>query len=144
MMYIYFPNVLFLLVWLYYFQYSVWFSILLTPISYLVFNGFLIYRQQFNTVNTILDKLVVFQYLENMIYYIVNIVIHLLFKLPYVNKLYGILRVKVLIYVFNLIVSYIPSQKTNPLTEELQNDYLEILKKNRQKREIRRNDLINN
>jgi hypothetical protein len=79
-----------------------------------------------------------------MIYYIVNIVIHLLFKLPYVNKLYGILRVKVLIYVFNLIVSYIPSQKTNPLTEELQNDYLEILKKNRQKREIRRNDLINN
>jgi hypothetical protein len=88
-----------------------------------------------------LDNLVVFQYLENMVYYVVNFIIYLLFKLPYINKLYGILRVKILIYVFNLIMSYIPSQKTNPLTEELQNDYLEILKKNRQKREIKVNDL---
>ena len=140
-MYIYFPNVLFLLVWLYYFQYSVWFSILLTPISYLVFNGFLIYRQIFNVVHKSLDDLVVFQYLENMIYYIVNFIVYLLFKLPYVNKLYGILRVKILIYVFNLIMSYIPSQKTNPLTEELQNDYLEILNRNRKNKLIKENNL---
>lgn len=136
MIYVYFPNVLFLLVWLYYFQYSVWFSILLTPISYLVFNGFLIYRQVFNVVHKSLDDLVVFQYVENMVYYIVSFIIYLLFKLPYVNKLYGILRVKILIYVFNLIVSYIPSQKTNPLTEELQNDYLEILNRNRKNRVV--------
>jgi hypothetical protein len=33
-------------------------------------------------------------------------------------------------------MSFIPSQKTNPLTEELQNDYLEILNKNRKRRVI--------
>jgi hypothetical protein len=51
--------------------------------------------------------------------------------IPYVNKLYGILKVKVLLYFFNKIVDFMPSEKTNPLTEELQNDYLEILKRNR-------------
>jgi cytidyltransferase-like protein len=60
---------------------------------------------------------------------------------PYVNKLYGILKVKILVYVFNLIVSYIPSQKTNPLTEELQNDYLEILNRNRKNKVIIDNTL---
>jgi hypothetical protein len=140
MIYLYFPNVLFFLIWLYYFQYSIWFSILLTPISYLVFNGYLIYRQQFNIVHKTLDDLVVFEYLENMIYSIVNFMINLLFKLPYVNKLYGILKIKILIYIFNLIMSYIPSQQTNPLTEELQNDYLEILNRNRKKRIIKDNN----
>ena len=140
MIYLYFPNVLFFLIWLYYFQYSIWFSILLTPISYLVFNGYLIYRQQFNIVHKTLDDLVVFEYLENTIYSIVNFMINLLFKLPYVNKLYGILKIKILIYIFNLIMSYIPSQQTNPLTEELQNDYLEILNRNRKKRIIKDNN----
>jgi hypothetical protein len=83
---------------------------------------------------------VVFEYLENTIYSIVNFMINLLFKLPYVNKLYGILKIKILIYIFNLIMSYIPSQQTNPLTEELQNDYLEILNRNRKKRIIKDNN----
>jgi len=136
MIYIYFPNVLFLLIWLYYFQYSIIFSILLTPITYLVLNGFLIYRQQFNTVHKLLDDLVVIQYVENIIQYTVNFMIYLFFLLPYVNKLYGIARVKILVYVFNTIMSYIPSQKTNPLTEELQNDYLEILNRNRRNKAL--------
>jgi hypothetical protein len=141
MIYIYFPNALFLFIWLYYFQYSIWFSILLTPISYLLLNGYLIYTLHYNLVNKILDDLVVFQYLENTIYYIISWVVYLIFQLPYVNKLYGILKVKLLIYIFNFIMSFIPTQKTNPLTEELQNDYLEILNKNRNKREIKVNDL---
>jgi hypothetical protein len=37
-------------------------------------------------------------------------------------------------------MSYIPSQQTNPLTEELQNDYLEILNRNRKKRIIKDNN----
>ena len=137
MIYIYFPNALYLLIWLYYFQYSIWFSILLTPITYLVLNGYLIYTLHYNLVNKILDDLVIFQYFENMIYYLVTCVVHLIFQLPYVNKLYGILKVKILIYIFNFIMNFIPGEKTNPLTEELQNDYLKILKKNRQKKEIK-------
>lgn len=136
MIYIYFPNALFLFIWLYYFQYSIWFSILLTPITYLAINGYLIYSLYFNLVNKVLDDLVVFQYAENAVYYILYWIVYLIFQLPYVNKLYGILKVKLLVYVFNFIMSFIPSQKTNPLTEELQNDYLEILKKNRKRREI--------
>ena len=103
MIYIYFPNALFLFIWLYYFQYSIWFSILLTPITYLVLNGYLIYTLHYNLVNKILDDLVVFQYFENMIYYLVTCVVHLIFQLPYVNKLYGILKVKILIYIFNFL-----------------------------------------
>lgn len=137
MIYIYFPNALFLFIWLYYFQYSIWFSILLTPITYLVLNGYLIYTLHYNLVNKVLDDLVVFQHVENMIYYLVKCIVHLIFQLPYVNKLYGILKVKLLIYIFNFIMNFIPSEKTNPLTEELQNDYLKILKKNRQNKEIK-------
>jgi hypothetical protein len=140
MLYIYSPNILFLLIWLYYFKYSVFFSILLTPITYLVINGFLIYKQQFNTVHGGLDKLIIFEYVENIAYYICKLMVNLLFQLPYVNYLYGILKVKILIYLFNLVMSYIPSQKTNPLTEELQNDYMEILQKNRR---IRAASLVN-
>jgi hypothetical protein len=136
MIYIYTPNVLFLLVWIFYFKLNILLSLLLTPISYLVVNGFLIYKQQFNLVHSTLDKLIVFSYLENIIYSICSFIVFLIFKLPYVNHLYAILKVKILVYLFNLITSYIPSQKINPLTEELQNDYLEILNKNRKKRSI--------
>lgn len=131
MIYIYSPNLLLLLVWVYYFQYSILFSVFLTPISYLVANGYLIYNQKFNEVHAVIDQLVVFQYTETMINYMVNFIVYLFFMLPYVNKLYGILKVKVLLYFFNKIVDFMPSEKTNPLTEELQNDYLEILKRNR-------------
>jgi hypothetical protein len=136
MIYIYIPNALFLLTWVFYFKINILLSILLTPISYLAINGFLIYKQQFNFVHSTLDKLIIFSYLENIIYSICSFIVFLIFKLPYVNHLYAILKVKILVYLFNLITSYIPSQKINPLTEELQNDYLEILNKNRKKRSI--------
>jgi hypothetical protein len=64
----------------------------------------------------------------------VGFVVFLLFKVPYVNYVYNIIKVKILVYIFNLIMSYIPTQKTNHLTTELQNDYLSILNKNRKKR----------
>jgi hypothetical protein len=50
--------------------------------------------------------------------------------------MYSILKVKILVYLFNLVVSYIPSQKVDPFTEELQNDYLTILNKNRRNRPV--------
>lgn len=134
MVYIYLPNALFLLVWLYYFHLNIFLSILLTPITYLAVNGFLLYKQQFNLVYGTLDKLIVFKYVEMIMAAFVGFVVFLLFKLPYVNYVYNIIKVKILVYIFNLIMSYIPSQKTNHLTTELQNDYLSILNKNRRKR----------
>ena len=134
MVYIYLPNALFLLVWLYYFHLNIFLSILLTPITYLAVNGFLLYKQQYNLVYGTLDNLIVFKYIEMIISAFVGFVVFLLFKVPYVNYVYNIIKVKILVYIFNLIMSYIPTQKTNHLTTELQNDYLSILNKNRKKR----------
>ena len=136
MIYIYFPNALFLLIWLFYFEYSVIFSLFLTPLAYLVINGYLIYKQKFNQFHSLLDNLIVFNYIETVIHSICNFIVYLLFKLPYVNHMYSILKVKILVYLFNLVVSYIPSQKVDPFTEELQNDYLTILNKNRRNRPV--------
>jgi len=134
MLYIYFPNAILLMFWLYIMNFNLLLSLFLAPVTYLISIGYLLYKQQFNYANIILDKLIVTTYIEEVLIRIVDTLIYLVFLLPYVKKLYLILKVKILVYLFNLVVSYIPQQQTNHLTEELQNDYLAILNKNKRKR----------
>ena len=134
MLYIYFPIVTLFMIWLYAMQFNVFLSILLAPITYLIGISYLLYKQQFNYANHLLDKLVITVYIENSLIVVVDTVVYLVFLLPYANKLYLMLKVNILLYLFNLIISYIPQQKTNHLTEELQNDYLTILNRNKRRR----------
>ena len=138
MIFIYLPNILLLLTWLYYFNFNVFLSILLTPLSYLAMNGGLIYYQQFNNVHWIMDKTIILAITENQLKNIILYIVGLINKISYVNKFYTWIKVKFLVYAFNIIVNYIPSQKKNELTEELsedlKNDYLEILNKNKVRR----------
>jgi hypothetical protein len=136
MLFIYLPNILLLLAWIYYVEFNVFLSILLTPLSYIAINGALIYYKQFNLVHLILDKTIILTIAENQLKNIVLFIIGLIFRISYVNKCYSWLKVKILLYIFNVIVSYIPDQKNNELTNDLKNDYLEILNRNRKKSAI--------
>jgi hypothetical protein len=88
----------------------------------------------------LMDKTIILTITENQLKNIIFFFIGLLFKISYVNKLYTWLKVKILLYIFNLVVSYIPSEKTNEITDnlknELKNDYLDILNRNRKKQAI--------
>ena len=136
MIYIYVPNFMLLLMWLYFAKLNVFLSLLLTPLSYIAVNVGLVRYQNFNLVHGIIDSLIIFRYIENVISNFCIYLVKKLFEIKYVNKLYLVLKVKILVYVFNLIANYIPAEKTNDLTLDLKNDYLEILNRNRQKRQI--------
>jgi len=136
MIYVYFPCVLAFISWCYIAHFSVLFSLFLTPISYLAINGFLIYKQQFNMVHGLVDKLIIFRYIETMFHLIGTFLVYLLFLLPYVNKIYSWLKIKILLYVFNTMTSFVPEKKTDVLRSELQNDYMDILNRNRRPRTV--------
>ena len=134
MIYIYVPNFILLFVWLYLVKLNIFLSILLTPISYVAINIGLIRYQNFSLVHGIIDYLIIFRYIENIISSFFVFLVNKLFEIPYVNKLYLLLKVKILVSIFNVIANYIPTEKTNDLTLDLKNDYLEILNRNKQKR----------
>jgi len=119
---------------LYLVKLNIFLSILLAPVSYIGINIGLIRYQNFNLVHGIIDKLIIFRYIENIISCFFVFLVNKLFEISYVNKLYLLLKVKILVSVFNLIANYIPTEKTNDLTLELKNDYLEILNRNKLKR----------
>lgn len=138
MIFIYLPNFLLFLVWLYHIKLNILLSIILTPISYLAINGGLIYYKQFELTHQLLDKTIVLPFTENILKRFILYIVYLIFKISYVNKLYTLLKVKVFVYIFNIVANYMTNSnnnKNNPeLSSELQNDYLEILNRNKKKR----------
>jgi len=134
MIYICIPNIALFTIWLYYIKFNIFLSILLTPFSFLIVNGFLIYYKQYNNVYNIFDKTIVLKITENLLKsFFVNL-FKLINKISIVNKFFNLLKVKILVYIFNMIVNLIPSKKSNELSNDLQNDYLDILNKNRNKK----------
>ena len=136
MIFIYLPNLVLFLTWLYYVELNIFLSIIITPLSYLAINGSLIYYKQFNLVHDILDKTIVLPFTENQIKRLILYLIGLIFKISYVNKLYSVLKVKIFVYLFNIIANYMSSttdEKNSELTSELKNDYMEILNRNRRR-----------
>ena len=134
MIYIYVPNIALFTIWLYYIKFNIFLSILLTPITYLVINGLLIYNKQYNNVYNIFDKTIILKITENQLKLFCINIFKLINKISIVNKFFNLLKIKILIYLFNIIINLIPSKKSNELTNDLQNDYLKILNKNRNKK----------
>ena len=134
MIYICVPNIVLFTIWLYYIKFNIFLSILLTPFSYLIINGILIYYKQYNNVYNIFDKTIVLKITENLLKSFFINIFKLINKISIVYKFINLLKVKILVYVFNMLVNLIPSKKSNELTNDLQNDYLEILNKNRNKK----------
>jgi len=83
-----------------------------------------------------MDRTIILPITETQLSNIVLFIFRLINKISYVNKFYAWVKVKVLLSIFNIIANAVPAKKTNELTEELQNDYLEILNKNRRRKQV--------
>lgn len=136
MLFIYVPNILLFLVWSYFFHLNIFLCLIITPLSYLGINGGLVYYKQFNLVHQIMDSTIILPITETQLSNIVLFIFRLINKISYVNKFYAWVKVKILLSIFNMIANVVPAKKTNVLTEELQNDYLEILNKNRKRKQV--------
>ena len=135
MIFIFFPIILFLLFWIYILQFNLLISFILAPITYLLCILILFRNKQLMTVHTLLNNLTIIVFIENNINYIVFAGFNLILKVPIINKYYLQCKVKIIMYVINIMIKFIPnkSEPDNKLTQELQNDYLEILNRNKLK-----------
>ena len=106
----------------------------LIPLINFFLKNDLIYYKQYNNVYNIFDKTIVLKITENLLKSFFINIFKLINKISIVYKFINLLKVKILVYVFNMLVNLIPSKKSNELTNDLQNDYLEILNKNRNKK----------
>ena len=87
------------------------------------------------TVHALLNNLSIIVFIENKISYVVFAGFNIILKIPIINKFYLECKVKIIMYIINIMIKFIPnkSEPDNELTHELQNDYLEILNRNKLK-----------
>jgi len=88
-------------------------------------------NNQYTLVHNTLNNISIVRHIETGIKLPIIFTINQLLKIEIIKKYYLQLKVKILLYVFNIILSLIPDKKEHKLTEELQNDYLEILNRNK-------------
>lgn len=135
MIFVYSPILLIFLGWIYQTELNIFLCILMTPISYLALNGGLIYYNHFNNVHYIIDQTIVIPFIENLLKNIVYFIIGLIFKISYIQKFYTWVKIKLLMSSVSMAVNYSTKSSPEPvkdvLTTNLENDYMEILKRNR-------------
>jgi len=140
MIFIYLPNIVLFFVWYCHVKLNIFLSILITPVSYIALNGALVYYRQFELAHKLLDKTIILTFTENQVKNIIFFIVGLINQISYVNKFYLWLKVKVLVYLFNLIANYMSNSNSNKkgseLSNKLENDYLEILNRNKKNRII--------
>jgi len=135
MIFIFFPSILFLLFWAFILQFNIIISCILVPITYIICLILLFKNNQLVKFHTILKNLPIIIYIENNITYVLLSGFNLILKIPLINKFYLQCKVKVFMYIVYIMIKFLPnkSEPDNELTKELQNDYLEILKRNKLK-----------
>jgi hypothetical protein len=136
MIFVYIPSFSILLFYRFALDYNIYLSIFLTPFIYLILSGILIWYQQFGNfhkcLNLIQPLLITEQSISNGLSY----TIRKLLEINRINKIYVFIKVKIVIVIISWILYFIP-MKEEPFEEtNLQQDYLEILRKNRNKRLI--------
>ena len=131
MIIIFLPNVLLFLIYLYLLGFSIFFSFLSTIVTYITISIMLYKNNLYTIVNDTLNNMSIIITIENGIKLPIIFTINQLLKIEKIKKYYLQLKVRILLYVFNIVLSLIPKKKEHKLTEDLQNDYLEILKQNK-------------
>ena len=131
MIILFLPNIIFLLIWLYIFNFNIIFSFLLAIITYITGSIVLYINNQYTFLHNTLNDINVIIKIENGIKIPFQYLINQLLKIERIKKYYLLLKVKILLYLFNIALSLIPNKKENKLTEELHNDYLDILNRNK-------------
>jgi hypothetical protein len=131
MIYIYCPNaIIFILIW-YILNINIFISLLLSPFIYIILSLILFASGRYQSFHKVLDFVKVLYYVE----YVINKILFWLFnqilKIDKINKLYLLIKVKIFLYFFKVLAIIIPEKEENKLENELQNDYMEILNRNR-------------
>jgi len=131
MIIIFLPNIIFFLTWLYIFNFNMFFSFFLAILTYSTGSIVLYINNQYTFLHNTLNGISVIIIIENGIKIPFQYLSNQLLKIERIKKYYLLLKVKILLYLFNIALSLIPTKKENKLTEELQNDYLDILNRNK-------------
>lgn len=136
MIYIYLPNVTLFVYFYIVLHFSLIFSLFLSPITYLGLSGFLLFWDQLYVFHQSLDNFFMIRLLESGMHDGVTFVFNSLNNIDRFKKYYLQLKVILLLNVFKVIAYITPEKKEYELENNLQHDYLEILNRNRNKREV--------
>jgi hypothetical protein len=136
MIYIYLPNVTLFIYFYIVLHFSLIFSLFLSPITYLGLSGFLLFWDQLYVFHQLLDNLFMIRLIESGMHDGVTLAFNSLNNIDRFKKYYLQLKVILLLNVFKVIAYITPEKKENELENNLQHDYLEILNRNKHKREV--------
>lgn len=133
MIYICCPNIiLFLLIW-YVLYFNIVLSMILSPILYIILSLVLFATGKYQLFHNSLDYFKVFYYIELSINYGLFWIFNQILKIDKINKFYLLVKVKIFLYFFKILATVMPEKEENKLENELQNDYMEILNRNRKR-----------
>ena len=143
MIFLYIPQILIFLFWFYVLGLNTLLSIIITPLIYIILSLILLWKQQFNLFHKILEYITPLYLIEIKINDGFILIKRNLLKIDRIKKMYALYQVKVILYILNIVTNFIPNKNENLLESELklQQDYLNILKKNRPKINIENNIL---
>jgi len=131
MIFIFVPQILIFLFFLYLLQYNIFLCLLFTPLLYIIGTLLLVWYREFSNVHTILGYIPSLTICELSIRNSLLFVKNQILRIKRINTIYMVIKVKLLIYILNFGVNFIPNKKENEFEMKLQQDYLKILHKNK-------------
>jgi hypothetical protein len=126
MIFIFTPQLILFITLTFWIDINVFFIILFTPIIYLIFNIFLIWKQQFNLFHKVLSYITPLHMMEKIIIYCLILLKNTLLSFERINKIYVHFKVKIMMYVINVCVNLIPNKKETKIKSELEDDYFKL------------------
>lgn len=117
-------------------DYNIYLSIFLTPLVYLILSGILIWYQQFSNFHKVLNFITPLAILEKIISNSLSYTLKKLLEINRINKIYVFIKVKIILVIISWVLYFIPMKEEPIQDSNLQQDYLEILRKNRNRRSL--------
>jgi len=117
-------------------DYNIYLSIFLSPLIYLILSGILIWYQQFSNFHNMLNFITPLAILEQIVNNSLSYTVKKVLEIDRINKIYVFIKVKIILVIISWILYFIPMKEEPIQDSNLQQDYLEILKKNRNRKSI--------
>jgi len=136
MIYIYSPNIIIYILLCYFLHFNIYLSLFFGPFIYIILSLVLFATGKYHLFHNSLDYFKVFYYIELSINYGFSCIFNQILKIDKINKFYLLVKVKIFLYFFKILATIIPEKEENKLENELQNDYMEILNRNRKRNQI--------
>jgi len=136
MIFIYIPALSILAFYQFALDYNIYISIFLTPFVYLILSGILIWYQQFSNFHKVLNLITPLAISEKIINNSLSYSVKKLLEIDRINKIYVFIKVKIILVIISWVLYFIPMKEEPIQDSNLQQDYLEILRKNRNRKSI--------